>query len=536
MSEPAITPVLNMIGRVRETGDLGEAERLARLLALAASNDHEAWDALGSVLLDRGQPGAAAACFSRSISGPATRSTPPPPAPPSDQADPAAAEARNRAGVALIREGKADLAIEAFRRALRADPGATDAWNNLGAAFRRKLRYEESLAAYAEALARRPDFPEALNNRGNVLRSLSRPQEAEADYREALRLNPAYPEAWNNLGNVLKDQSRIPEALVCYERALSVNPGLIDALIDLGLTRLLLGDLERGWEGYERRWEYPDFPKRTFPRPAWDGSPLAGRTILVHAEQGLGDTLQFIRYAPLVKARGARVIVECQAPLLPLVKTCAGIDEVVAQGSPLPAFDVHAPLLSLPRLFGTTLATIPASLSYLSADPATVDRLRPIVDAVGGFKVGIAWQGNPQHARDRERSIPLRLFEPLARADGVRLVSLQKGFGIEQARDVTFPLVDLGSRLDLLTGSFQEAAAVVTCLDLVVTADTSLAHLAGALGKSVWLLLPTVPDWRWLLDRLDTPWYPSMRLFRQTHRADWAGVMTRVAAALQERK
>jgi hypothetical protein len=261
---------------------------------------------------------------------------------------------------------------------------------------------------------------------------------------------------------------------------------------------------------------------------------LDGKTILLHPEQGLGDVIQFVRYAPLVKQRGGTVIVECPVRLMTLLESCAGIDRLVGRGGPLPAFDVQAPLLSLPGIFRTSLADVPAAIPYLWADPALEEQWRRELDGLGGFKVGIAWQGSPSNQYDRDRSIPLRYFEPLARCAGVRFLSLQKQWGVEQLQEVAerFPVIDLGSRLDEAAGAFMDTAAVMKSLDLVITSDTAVAHLAGALGVRVWVVLAAIPDWRWLLGRSDSPWYPTMRLFRQPSRGDWPGVFNEVRRAL----
>jgi hypothetical protein len=264
---------------------------------------------------------------------------------------------------------------------------------------------------------------------------------------------------------------------------------------------------------------------------------LENRTILLHAEQGLGDTIQFVRYAPLVKARGGRVLVECRRPLLGLLKTCPGIDRLVVAGDPLPAFDVHAPLLSLPGILGTVLEAIPCSIPYLTADPALVAQWRDKLAALDGVRVGIAWQGNPQYLMDRQRSIPLAQFAPLADLPGVRLISLQKGPGAEQIGQLQgrFPVVDWTADLDERSGPFMDTAAILANLDLVILSDSVLAHLAGALGVTVWMAVPKLPDWRWLLDGEDSPWYPTMRLFRQQAWGNWPDVFQQMRSALTER-
>jgi hypothetical protein len=364
---------------------------------------------------------------------------------------------------------------------------------------------------------------------------------------------------------VLAKQAKLDDAIACYRQALVIKPDYAEAHKDLALAWLLRGNFEQGWPEYEWRWKCSRFQGHPgnesgeqLPGPSWDGSPLNGRTILLYAEQGLGDTLQFIRYAPLVRQRGGRVLVLCQPPLRPVLGSCPGIDGLVACESTAPSYDVQIPLLSLPRIFRTTLATIPAEVPYLSADPELVEHWRrELTQGVGQafqpdsqagkpdllkegssqeFKVGIAWQGNPQHKQDRQRSVPLAHFEALARLPGIRLFSLQVGPGAHQLQELggRFLVTDLSNRFG--PASFQDAAAVVTVLDLVMSVDTAMAHLAGALGRPVWVLLPFVPDWRWMLDREGSPWYPTMRLFRQRQPGDWTDVFRQVVAAyLQNR-
>ena len=295
-----------------------------------------------------------------------------------------------------------------------------------------------------------------------------------------------------------------------------------------------MGRFEQGWAGYEWRWKCKEFGSLPpFQPPLWDGSFLDGRTILVHAEQGLGDTLQFIRYVPSLHQRGGRVILMCQPPLVRLLTRSPGIERLLAHGDPVPEFDVHTPLLSLPRLLGTTLESVPADVPYLEAEPQLVEAWRHRLGSYPGFKVGIVWQGNPKFRLDRLRSIPLAQFAPLARVPGVHQFSLQKGPGAEQLAAVTdrFPVTDLGRRLD----DFMDTAAVLKNLDLVISVDTAIAHLAGALGIPVWVALPFAPDWRWLMGREDSPWYPTMRLFRQTRPGQWEDVFHHIAEALQRR-
>jgi hypothetical protein len=327
---------------------------------------------------------------------------------------------------------------------------------------------------------------------------------------------------------------------------------------------LLRGDFAQGWSEYEWRWLQPNTPPRSLPQPLWDGSPLDGKIILLHAEQGLGDTLHFIRYAPLVQQRGGKVIVECQSALRPLLTGFPGVSSLVDRGATLPAFEVQAPLLSLPRILNTRLNAIPNEVPYLHADSKLVSRWRRelrkdeggrMTDDVGGyasssfrlhpssFRIGIAWQGSPTYRYDRQRSIPLSQFAPLSQIAGVRLISLQKGPGAEQLQMMKEEegqgneksTMDTVSSfvLDETVGAFVDTGAIMEQLDLVICSDSAVAHLAGALGVPVWLALPLVPDWRWLLDREDSPWYPSMRLFRQTRCDQWDDVFERVTAELK---
>ncbi len=442
------------------------------------------------------------------------------------------AGAHNNLGVVLAELNRPEEAVAAFREAIRSRPDLASAHNNMGIALAQLRRIDEAVACYREALRHQPAFAEAYSNLGNALARSGQMEEALAAHAEGLRWRADVPDLHSNLGNDLLIQGRHAEALACYERALALNPDYVEAHLHRGLALLLLGRWREGWPEYEWRWRMKSFPKRDFTQPRWDGSPLNGRTILVHAEQGLGDILQFIRYAPLVKERGGRVVVEVPGGLLPLLRTAPGIDLLVPkQKGKLPPFDVHAGLLSLPGILGTTVSSIPANVPYLAANPERVERWRKILDGPE-FKVGIAWQGSRTFHWDRYRSIPLAHFAPLAEVAGVRLVSLQKGHGSEQLRDAPFAVTDLGDDVDMKGGGFMDSAAIVKCLDLVITSDTAVAHLAGALGVPVWVALPVSPDWRWLLGREDCPWYPTMHLFRQRRLAEWGEVFERLAVAL----
>jgi len=446
-------------------------------------------------------------------------------------ADSAQAEAWHRLGQVCQRLDKAADALDAYREALRLEPGRAATHNSLGILMVQRRDLSAAVASFRRAVEIRPDFVKAHNNLGNALKEQGDLEAAVACYRRAVQLGPELVDGHNNLGLLLADLGQFEGALACYGRALELQPDYREARRNRALVWLLLGDYERGWPEYEWRWGCPELPERNFGRPAWDGGPLQGRTILLHAEQGLGDTLQFVRYAPLVRARGGRVLMVCQPPLLRLLARCPGVDRLAAQGDPLPPFDTHAPLLGLPRIFGATKNNLPANVPYLQADAALVERWRQKLASIPGFKVGIAWQGNPKYRRDGQRSVDLARFVALARVPGVALVSLQKGLGSEQLRTAPFPVVELEG-LDEQSGPFMDTAAVMKCLDLVVTTDTAIPHLAGALAVPCWVALPVSPDWRWLLDRDDSPWYPTVRLFRAARAADWGPVFERIAREL----
>jgi tetratricopeptide (TPR) repeat protein len=457
------------------------------------------------------------------------------------------AEALVNLGYVLGEQNQAAEAKECYTRAVQLRPDLAEVHHNLGNLLRDQGQPEEALVCYDQALRLRPDYAKAHINRGIALISLARIDEAVRSLERGVELDPDRAEAHTSLAGALSVQHRFDEALTHNARALALSPGYLEAEWNRSLIWLQQGDYERGWPAYEARWRCKSTaPLPAFKQPRWDGAPLDGKTILLYAEQGIGDTLHMIRYAPQVKARGAgRVVVQCQNALVPLLARSRGIDQVVGWGSPAPSFDVYTPLLSLPGLFHTTLATVPAAVPYVFPDPELVAQWRRELAAgsgdprraPGGVRVGIAWQGSPRYAWDRHRSVRLEQFEALARIERVQLISLQKGPGSEQLRDLAgrFPVVDLGDRLDETAGPFMDTAAVVANLDLVVSVDSAIAHLAGAMGVPVWVALNYSPHWCWLLDRDNSPWYPTARLFRQTRLGDWDGVFARLAEALRER-
>jgi tetratricopeptide (TPR) repeat protein len=539
--------MLRGAGRSREAAACYE-----RALALAPNSADSLFN-LGHVWLELGRLEAAAGCFERAL-----------------RLRPDAPELYNDLGNALADLGRFEAAAAQFRAGLARRPDNIEMLANLAAVQRAQGEVAAAQASYERALALRPDHVESLIGLGAVLVEQGRAGDGLRCHQRALALSPNHPEAHNNLGVALVELGRAPEALAHYQRALALAPGRAEFHNNLGIAHerlgrfaealdeygraialkpdyaeahfnrahalLLSGNFAEGWAEYEWRFAVAG-DQRRFAQPLWAGEPLAGRTILVHAEQGFGDTIQFVRYAALLAARGARVVLEAPQPLLRLLASAPGIAEWVAAGAALPRFDCHCPLLSLPRVLATELATIPAATPYLAASPERVgywrDRLPP-----ARLRVGIAWQGNPRARHDRSRSIPLREFAPLAAIPGIRLVSLQQHDGLDQlqALPAGMRVETLGAEFDAGPDAFLDTAAVMGELDLIVTCDTAIAHLAGALGRPVFVLLADHPDWRWLTGRDDSPWYPSMRLFRQTEPGDWSGPVTNVAAALAARQ
>jgi tetratricopeptide (TPR) repeat protein len=428
-----------------------------------------------------------------------------------------------------------DDAVESFRRAIQLRPRFAEAYLNLGCALTRQEKFALAREALEEAVRLKPDLSEAHNNLGIVLAEEAQFAEAMARYHQALTLRHDNVDAIYNLGIALLKQKMIASALDHFERALDLRPDYPEAHHNRAAALLLSENFPEGFAEYEWRFRSKDYPPFRPRWPVWNGEPLEGRTIVVCAEQGLGDTIQFVRYAGLLKNRAARVIVECPRVLRPILARTPGVEGWLSADEPAPAADFCVPLLSLPHRLGTTHDTIPARVPYVFADEKLVESWRARLEEWDGFKVGIAWQGNPKCPGDRFRSIPLGRFVALAALAGVRLVSLQKGPGVEQLDEVreAWNVIDFGESLDAAGGAFMDTAAIMKNLDLVVTSDTATAHLAGALGVRTWVALPFMPDWRWLLERDDSPWYPTMRLFRQQQWGDWPEVFDRMARDLE---
>jgi tetratricopeptide (TPR) repeat protein len=421
-----------------------------------------------------------------------------------------------------------------YRIAIGLQPDHARAHNNLGCVLHMQGKLQDALVAYRRALDLDAGLPQANQNYAAIVRDAGALERAAAAYLRHTAAHPGDAMAFNDLGNAYRELGRHQDALAAYERALALAPGLAQAHFSRSFVLLLLGDYSAGWRDYEWRWRISAFngPVLRFSQPIWDGSRIEGSTLLLHAEQGLGDTLQFVRYASRAAERCESVILECQPELVALLRSTAGLGRVLAKGEPLPPFVAHAPLMSLPALFGTTLDNIPWSGPYVHADPERVAAWRDAI-AEPGLKVGLVWAGRPQQWDDRKRSISLHLLAPLARVPRVAFYSLQVGVAATQAArpPESMRLIDVAARIK----DFSDTAAIVAGLDLVITIDTSVAHLAGAMGVPVWVLVAHAPDWRYHLVRSDNPWYPTMRLFRQERDGDWNGAIEQVAAALQQR-
>jgi Flp pilus assembly protein TadD len=459
----------------------------------------------------------------------------------------------NELGLAVWRQGRAAEAEPIYRHAQQINPDDFRILTNLGLSLYDQNRVDEADECYRRAIEIEPNAFDSLMNLGLVRSDQGRFDEAKELLDAAYKLRPDSASVLQNYGINLGRQGRWREAIEQYEHGLRLEPDFPRLRMNLAYALLCLGDYRRGWQEHEWRLKWRDYPGVRVNREYWNGEDFQGRTILLHGEQGLGDTLQFIRFAPLVKARGGLVLLCCQSRLLRLVARCAGVD-LAFDGSTLkPDCHIHASLLSLPAIFGTTLATLPNRVPYLANDPVLVEHWRGelarLISREGParaetsnrssdgrrarpFLIGIVWQGCPTHRQDRWRSIPLAEFAPLAELPGVRLISLQTDDGLDQLASLAgrLPIVELSGRKGQ---DFTETAAIVTQLDLVIAPDTAVAHLAGGLGVPVWVGLSSLGDWRWLAGRDDSPWYPTMRLFTQTKLGDWKGVFRRMTDALR---
>ena len=515
-SAPSHFDALHLLGVLKlQTGKVGEAYRLIAAALEVEPRSADALTNLGLALRAMNRNAEALTRFDQALA-----------------LVPAHVEARNNRGLLLLVEHRAAEALACFDEVLRLEPRHL-ARINRGNALAELGALEQAIAEYDRALAMFPNHPGALFNRGNALHAMARYDEAIAAFDRALAAVPRHAEAWNNRATALYALNRHADALASCARAIAVRKDYADAHHNEALSLLAMGEFARGLPKYEWRLRAGNARPRALRRPLWLGEyPLSRKTILLHAEQGLGDSIQFVRYAPLIARAGAKVILEVQPELADLLGAIDGVDRIVTRGETLPAFDVHCPIASLPLAFRTGLDSVPAAIPYLRARDERVSKWKPRIAALARPVVALAWAGNPAHVNDPNRSIALSRLDPLVATPGARFVSIQRDLRGGEAEMLASDdrIVHLGGEL----ADFADTAAVIALCDLVIAVDTAVAHLAGAMGKPVFILLPFSCDWRWMLDRADTPWYPTARLFRQPALQDWDSVIAQVQAQLAQ--
>jgi len=515
LNRKSIDTLYNLGNLSQELGRLDQAVLYFEQALTLRPDSVEILNNLGAVLHDQGRFDVALAHYSRAAA-----------------LAPNSIEILANYGAALCDQGEPEKAAVQFERALALRSDHIESLNGLGIALRAQGRVEAAIARFERALVLMPDRAETHNNLALALEDLGRLDEAIVHYEHSLKLAPDQPETHNNLGNALGYQRRHEAAMSAYGRALALKPDYAEAHYNRGLLLLLRGDYERGWAEHEWRWRYKGNPdQRRFGRPKWTGEPVAGRTVLIHAEQGFGDIIQFLRYVPLVAAQGAKVLLAMPRPVIRLAEKLPGTSALLLQGDPVAEFDLHCPLLSLPHVFGTTIETIPNTVPYLQPPVDALAAWRGRLSGDSGLKVGFVWSGNPANKLNSSRSLPVGMLKTLLGIPGVRWFSLQVGpAATNRELEPTGPIEDLAPVLT----DFADTAAAICNLDLVISVETAVAHLAGALGRPVWVPLAYVPAWRWLLDREDSPWYPTMRLFRQSSPGEWEGVVHRLADCLAQ--
>jgi len=528
--EPENTNVLCLLGMVaRGQGKLEEAIAYYRRAIALKPDFIEARFNLGNALSASDQREEAIACYQALL-----------------ELQPSHAGAYSNLGLIYHQQNQAENAKRAYEQAIAIDPHQVESFYNLGNLYKAEKNFDRAIAYYQQALNLNPNFAQALLNLGNTLQeqekvtgiNLKRRQEAIAYYHRALQANPNYTEAYYTLGHALIQQGQIAEAILAYQKGLKLNPEEPKAHIGLAFALLSLGFLEQGFAEYEWRWKTEDFSAGNLTQPSWKGEPLGGKTLILYSEQGLGDMIQMIRYLPWVKQQGAKIILECRPPLKRLFATLPHVEQIVTREDTLPAFDEHASLMSLPHLSKTSLNTIAPPLPLALPDlPTTLI----LPEKPGMLKVGLAWQGNREHPNNYWRSCPFSHVLPLFNCEGVQFYSLQKeisegddasdGWGDRQLLEQT-PIHPFNPACE----DFLDTAQIIRQLDLVITVDTAIAHLSATLGKPTWILLHLSCDWRWMLVRVDSPWYPTVRLFRQTQPGDWSTVIFQVKQALEDRR
>ncbi len=508
---------LHLLGLIKAQADkAGEAYRLMSAAVKINSQAPDAWMNLANVLHTLERDAEALDCLDKAL---ALR--------------PGDLNALENRGNALLTLQRPQEALACFNGVLARNPRHGDALRERGVALAKLGRVDEALADFDAALVVMPRHPGALYNRGNALLDAGRYAEAAASFDRALAIVPAHTAALNNRGRALQALNRHAEAIASFDKAIAVRKDYADARANRALSLLTLGDLARGFAQYEWRWQRTGIrdARRDYGKPLWLGEyPLGRKTILLHAEQGLGDTIQFARYAPLVARSGANVVLEVQPELKTLLAGLDGVTSCHARGEALPAYDVHCPLGSLPLALKTGLSSIPADIPYLRVDEARIAKWRARIEALHGKRVALAWAGNVSHANDRSRSIDLALLAPLFALDGISFLSIQR-----ELRGVDADVLARQTNVTHLGGDLfdmADTAAVAALADLSISVDTSVVHLAGALGRPAWVMLPFAPDWRWTLTGDSSPWYPQARLFRQPALGDWPSLLATLRAEL----
>jgi tetratricopeptide (TPR) repeat protein len=510
-----LAPLFDQALAFFQSGRLAEAKRIARSILAEQPKHAQALHLLGVALSQQGNHTEGLRHIDAAM-----------------QIEGQSASIYNSRGNVLAALQRFEEAVASYDKAIALKSDFVEPFCNRGGALQELKRFDEALASYDKAIALKPDSAEAFCNRGLALQELNRFDEALASYDKAIALTPDYAEAFCSRGATLQALKRLDEALASYHKAIALNPHYADAYMDRAFIRLLMGRYHEGWPDNEWRWKVKDSASKrpNIKTPTWQGEDLSGRHILVFSEQGLGDVIQFVRFLPLLAERKCKVTLLAPAKLVSLLRLSSDQIEIVSELRSVESFDFQVPLMSLPLAFNTRLETIPSRTPYLFASPERLKVWEERLPKSRALRVGIGWAGNPIFSTDKSRSIGLPRFLPLLSVPGVQFISLQKDLrpGDEELLRQHPHVIHLGDRLD----DFSDTAAVMSLLDLVISSDTAPVHLAGALGRPVWVLLRHVPDWRWLLDRDDSPWYPSARLFRQPVAGDWDSVVGKVIEEL----
>ncbi len=509
------TAVLN-----HQAGNIQQAEVRYRSILQIEKNQPEALHGLGIIAFQSKKYGEALGFISKAI-----------------EHKPDAPQFHYNLGLVLVALKKQEEAIQAFQHAIKFKTDFADAYYNLALAQKKQNQFEDAIKNFQQSIQFSSDNANAWYNLGNIFKTLNQHETAVECYRQTIKRNPGFDKTYNNMALVQQEQGRMDEAIRNNRHALHLKPEFAEYHWNLSIALLLNGELSEGWKEYEWRFMRAELDT-TYPYqfgiPRWDGSSFKDKRLFVHSEQGMGDTLQFIRYLPLVKSLGGTVIFETYGPLFNLLKGFPGVDELVelAPDRSLPEkCDFHVPLMSLAHVFGTTIHTIPSSLPYIFSSHKKADQWKACINGKE-FKVGIVWAGKPEHENDQNRSCMLEHFTVLAGIPGLKLCGLQKGAGTRQTASLDEKMHMINFDAELI--DFSDTAAAIENLDLIISVDTAVAHLAGAMGKPVWTLLPFAPDWRWMLERNDSPWYPTMRLFRQKNHGDWDSVFKLIALELEK--